>query len=129
MSTHDRNRERTAGELAAVKRIGAIAKTMPEVVEVRDGFGHTVFKVGKKSLVFVGEGEGGVWLSLNVDRETQRFLIGHGDFERTPYIGQHGWTSHVVTRATDWQHIAELMRAAYRRVAPKRLARLLPDED
>ncbi|HEX6639873.1 MAG TPA: MmcQ/YjbR family DNA-binding protein [Thermoanaerobaculia bacterium] len=125
MSGHDPNRERTAAELAAVKRLNAIARTLPEVTETRDGFGHTVFKVGKKSLVFVGDDDGRVWLSLNVDRETQRFLIAHGGFERTPYIGQHGWTSHEATRATDWEHIAELMRESYRRVAPKRLLKLL----
>ncbi len=127
MSAHDANRERTAAELAAVKRLTAIARSLPEVVETRDGFGHTVFKVGKKSLVFVGDDEGSVWLSLNVDRETQRFLVEHGGFERTPYIGQHGWTSHEVSRATDWGHIAELMRESYRRVAPKRLTKLLDD--
>lgn len=125
MSGHDPSRERTAAELAAVKRLNAIARSLPEVVETRDGFGHTVFKVGKKSLVLVGEEKGRVSLSVNVDRETQRFLIEQGAFSRTPYIGQHGWTSHVVSRATDWEHIAELMRESYRRVAPKRLLKLL----
>ena len=129
MSEHDPNRERTAAELAALKKLNAIAATLPEVIETRDGFGHTVLKVGKKSLVFLGDNQGrGAYLSINVDRETQRFLVEQGGFERTPYIGQHGWTSHVVCRATDWQHIAELMRLAYRRVAPKRLARLVPED-
>ena len=123
--SHDPDRERTRAELAAVKQLNAIARSLPEVIETRDGFGHTVFKVGRKSLVFVGEDHGPVHLSINVDRETQRFLIEQGGFERTPYIGQHGWTSHEVTRETDWTHIAELMREAYRRVAPKRLVRLL----
>lgn len=123
--THDPNRERTRAELAVVRKLEAIARSLPEVVQTRDGFGHTVFKVGKKSVAILGEDNGPVYLSLNVDRETQRFLIEQGGFERTPYIGQHGWTSHQVTRDTDWQHIAELMREAYRRVAPKRLARLL----
>ena len=127
--SHDPNRERTKAELAAVKKLNAIARALPEVTETRDGFGHTVFKVGKKSLVFVGEDGGPVHLSINVDRETQRFLIEQGGFERTPYIGQHGWTSHEVTRATDWEHIAQLMREAYRRVAPKRLVKLLDADD
>ena len=126
--SHDPNRERTKAELAAVKKLNAIAKRLPEVVEARDGFGHTVFKVGKKSIVILGDNDGVVDLAINVDRETQRFLIAQGGFERTPYIGQHGWTSHTVTRATDWEHVAELMREAYRRVAPKRLAAQLDDE-
>ena len=127
--SHDPNRERTKAELAVVKKLNAIARELPEVAEARDGFGHTVFKVGKKSLVFVGDDDGEVRLSLNVDRETQRFLIEQGAFERTPDIGQHGWTSHRVSKDTDWQHIGELMREAYRRVAPRRLTRLLPDPE
>ncbi len=128
--SHDPKRTRTAAELAAVKKLNAIAKSLPEVEESRDGFGHTVFKVGKKSLAILGEDQdGSVSLALNVDKETQRFLIQHGGFERTPYIGQHGWTSHEVTKRTDWQHVAELMRDAYRRVAPKRLATLLDPDD
>lgn len=127
--SHDPNRERTKAELAAVKKLTAIARTLPEVEESRDGFGHTVFKVGKKSLVILGEDDGPVYLSVNVDKATQAFLIKQGGFERTPYIGQHGWTSHEVTRATDWEHIAELMREAYRRVAPKRLVKLMDPDD
>jgi len=126
--SHDPNRERTKAELAAVKKLNAIARTLPGVVEARDGFGHTVFKVGKKSIAILGEDSGPVYLSLNVDKETQRFLIQQGGFERTPYIGQHGWTSHEVTRATDWEHIAQLMTEAYRRVAPKKLVAQLDDE-
>ena len=127
--THDPNRKRTAAEMAAVKKLAAIARRLPEVAESRDGFGHTVFKVGKKSLVILGEDNGPVYLSINVDKETQRFLIAQGGFERTPYIGQHGWTSHQVTRDTDWEHIGELMREAYRRVAPKRLVKQLESDD
>ena len=127
--THDPTRERTKAELAVVKKLNGITRALPEVVEARDGFGHTVFKVGKKSIAILGEDSGPVYLSINVDRETQRFLIAQGGFERTPYIGQHGWTSHEVTRATDWEHIAELLREAYRRVAPKRLVKLLDPDD
>jgi hypothetical protein len=127
--THDPNRERTKAELAVVKKLNAIAKRLTEVEESRDGFGHTVFKVGKKSIAILGEDDGPVYLSLNVDKSTQAFLIRQGGFERTPYIGQHGWTSHEVTRSTDWEHIAELMQEAYRRVAPKRLVKQLDADD
>ena len=127
--SHDPNRERTQTELAAVKKIASITRSLPEVVEARDGFGHTVFKAGRKSIAFLGEDDGVVWLSVNVDKSTQAFLIRQGGFERTPYIGQHGWTSHQVTRATDWEHVAELLSEAYRRVAPKRLVKQLDGED
>lgn len=126
--SHDPNRERNSAELHTVERLHAVSAGLPEVIESRDGFGHTVFKVGKKSLAIVGGEDGRAYLSLNVDRETQRFLVERGGFERTPYIGQHGWTSHEVTDATDWMHIGELLREAYRRVAPKRLVKLMGEE-
>lgn len=126
---HDPNRERNGAELSAIERLNAVTDGWPEVAESRDGFGHTVFKVGRRSLAILGGEEGRAYLALNVDRETQRFLIERGGFERTPYIGQHGWTTHEVTGTTDWAHIGQLLREAYRRIAPKRLAKQLPVDD
>ena len=130
MSGHDAQRERTAAELAAIERLTELCAPLPEVTVGRDGFGHTVFKVGTRSIVILGDGgrTDGAFMSINVDRETQRFLVEHAGFQRTPYIGQHGWSSIDVDDSTDWSHIGELVRAAYRRVAPKRLAKLLPTD-
>lgn len=131
MSAHDAQRERSLAELAMIERLVALCAPLPEVTVGRDGFGHTVFKVGSRSIVIVGSGgdeSGGASMAINVDRETQRFLVEHAGFHRTPYIGQHGWSSIDVDDAIDWSHIGELVRAAYRRVAPRRLAKRLPPE-
>lgn len=61
--------------------------------------------MGKRTFVRVGDGHGQGSLSIKTDPASQAFLLRRGPYERTPYIGQHG----------------------YRLVAPKRLVRALDD--
>lgn len=99
---------------------------LPEVVELVDGFGHTTFKVGKKSFVIAGMGAGGGSLAIKADPDTQAALIRRGPYYRTPYIGQHGWVSIDDPLRHPWPEIEELITDAWRRVAPKRLVKQLP---
>jgi predicted DNA-binding protein (MmcQ/YjbR family) len=108
--------------LAALR---AVAERLPEVQEIIDGFGHTTFKVRKKSFVIAGMGERGEALSIKTDPVTQEALVRHGPYYRTPYIGQHGWVSITDPLEQDWNEIEELIVDGYRRAAPKRLAREL----
>jgi len=112
--------------LAEARRI---CRELPETEETVDGFGHTTMKVGGKSFVMLGESEGmgGPSLSFKSDRETQEFLIGQegSRYFRTPYIGHHGWVSVKEPQSADWGELAELLREAYLRAAPKRLAKQL----
>ena len=98
---------------------------LPEVSEEVDGFGHSSFRVRKKSFVIAGMGEDGAAISIKADPTTQAALVRRGPFYRTPYIGQHGWVSIADPLAHDWTEIAELIVDGYRLAAPKRLARLL----
>jgi predicted DNA-binding protein (MmcQ/YjbR family) len=100
---------------------------LPEVSEVIDGFGHTTFRVGKKSFVIAGMGEDGMAVSIKSDPVTQAALIKTGRFYRTPYIGQHGWVSIDNPRDRDWDDLEELIHDAYRAAAPKRLIRKLEE--
>jgi predicted DNA-binding protein (MmcQ/YjbR family) len=106
-----------------------VCKRMPEVVEHIDGFGHTTFKVRKKSFVIAGMGESGSAVSIKADHETQAALVRRGPYYRTPYIGQHGWISIDDPLRHDWTEVTELIVDGYRRAAPKRLARLLPADE
>jgi hypothetical protein len=47
-------------------------------------------------------------------------------FFRPPYVGHRGWVGVRIDRDPDWDEIAEIVRDAYRQVAPKRL---LTDSD
>lgn len=98
-------------------------KRLPDVVEAVDGFGHTTFRVGKKSFVIAGMGEEGTALSIKSDLVTQDALIRRGPYYRTPYIGQHGWISIDKPLSHDWTEVEELIVDGHGRVAPKRKAR------
>lgn len=123
---HDPARPATAGEQKILKQLRRMCAKLPEVVEERDGFGHFSFRVGKRSFVIVGAGEDGRGsMSIKADLYTQDRLIRSGGYERTPYIGQHGWVSIRADRQPDWEEIEELVVDGYRRAAPKRLLKQL----
>jgi predicted DNA-binding protein (MmcQ/YjbR family) len=115
----------TAGEVAVVERLRGITRSLPEVVQVRDGFGHATFRVGKRSFAIIGAQDVTVYLSLKTDLITQDALVRRGPWMRAPYIGQHGWITVVVAPTLDWKEVAELVVEGYRLAAPKRLVRLL----
>lgn len=106
--------------LVALRR--AVAR-LPEVHEVVDGFGHTTFKVRKKSFVIAGMAEAGAGISIKSDPATQSHLIRRGPYYRTPYIGQHGWISVDDPLSQDWAELEDLIVDAYCSAAPKQLAR------
>jgi predicted DNA-binding protein (MmcQ/YjbR family) len=116
---------RSATGLKILERIRKLCGRLPEVSEVIDGFGHTSFRVRKKSFLIVGEDEGEASLAIKSDPVNQEVLVRRGAFVRTPYIGQHGWVSVKNTRSMDWTLIEELIVDAYRSAAPARLVKLL----
>jgi predicted DNA-binding protein (MmcQ/YjbR family) len=115
------DRQRSASELALIKKMKAITKRLPEVDIIIDGFGHTTFKVAKNPFVIIGAHDGAGSLSIKADPDTQAALIKRGPYVRTPYIGQHGWVSLFDNARLDWEEIEELVLDAFQRVAPKRL--------
>ena len=123
---HERQLQSPGGKrlLAALRQATA---RLPEVHEVVDGFGHTTFKVARKSFVIAGMGEDGTVISIKCDRMSQSLLVGRGPWYRTPYIGQHGWISVSEPLSLDWTEIEQLIRDGYRAAAPKRLAKLVAE--
>lgn len=96
---------------------------LPEVEEKIDGFGHSVAQVRNKTFLMMGEGENeqGPGMSIKTDKETQQILIGHGQYYKTPYIGQHGWVSIRAEHIHNWEEVGQLIVEAYLRQAPKKL--------
>jgi predicted DNA-binding protein (MmcQ/YjbR family) len=119
-----RDRERTGRELELIAGVGEICSGLPDVNVERDGFGHTSFRVAKKTFVMIGEGTHGQGsLSIKADRITQEALVRRGPYVRTPYIGQHGWVTLWGDAEVDWAEVRDLVEDAYRLAAPKRLRR------
>jgi predicted DNA-binding protein (MmcQ/YjbR family) len=106
--------------LTALRKVCA---QLPDVEEVVDGFGHTTFRIKKKSFVIAGMGEEGGSISIKCDGTTQAHLIKRGPYYRTPYIGQHGWVSVANPLGKHWQEIQDLIADAYALAAPKRRKR------
>jgi predicted DNA-binding protein (MmcQ/YjbR family) len=118
--------EPTGREREIIDRVQEFCRSIAEVTRERDGFGHTVFKVRKKSFVMIGSGDdGGGSLSIKADLTTQDLLVKRGPWIRTPYIGQHGWVTVWGRDEIDWEEVEQLVRDAYRLAAPKRLANQL----
>lgn len=118
------NKEMSSQENAGMlETLRKICLTLPEAVEIVDGFGHNTFKVSGKSFVISGESDKGFRLSFKSDRENQEFLLQKDHFFKTPYIGQHGWTSIQNPAGEQWDELAGLIQEAYLRAAPKRLVK------
>ena len=86
----------------------------------RDGFIEGYYahlnpkRLGQSMLAFT---------EVTLDHATQDVLVRTGQWERTPFIGRHGWVSVVDFGALDWDEIEELATDAWRLTAPKRLVR------
>jgi predicted DNA-binding protein (MmcQ/YjbR family) len=111
----------SAAEAGLIERVQKISASLPGVTSEVDGFGHTTFKVRKKTFVMIGSGNGQGSLSIKADLTAQDLLVKRGPYIRTPYIGQHGWVTVWGDDPIDWNEVAELIGDAYRMSAPKRL--------
>ncbi|MCX7570245.1 MmcQ/YjbR family DNA-binding protein [Tumebacillus sp. DT12] len=110
-------------------KVREICMRLPEVAEAVDKFGHTSFRVKDKPFVIMGEqeneGESGLSLAIKTLPTTQELLLQQEGYFKTPYIGQHGWTSLVTAGEPDWAEVEGYLYEAYLRTAPKSLAKLV----
>lgn len=82
---------------------------------------HPAFRVGKKPFVIVGmeEASKGATISINLGREAQGSLLEDARFERTPYIGQHGWVT-IPRAKLEKGELEALLVQSFRRIATKK---------
>jgi predicted DNA-binding protein (MmcQ/YjbR family) len=108
-------------------RLRKLCLALREAHEV-EAWGEPTFRVRNKIFAMYasagthhGGGRPGVWcatahmtqdLLLRSDR--QRFFV-------PPYVGKRGWVGIYLDDAPDWSAVADVLREAYRRIAPKRL--------
>lgn len=114
--------------LAMLAKVREICARLPEVTEAVDKFGHTSFRVKDKPFIMMGESEKnvpGASLSIKTLPTTQELLLQQEGYTKTPYIGQHGWTSFPPVDALDWAEVEGYIFEGYLRTAPKSLAKLV----
>ena len=126
---HDNQQLTSEHAIQTLQHVRSICGVFPSVEEQIDGFGHTSLRVKDKPFIIMGEDKEGVSLSIRTSQSTQEILLSQVDslFFKTPYIGQHGWVTQQIEPPTDWDEIEDLIREAYLRTAPKKLAALVQD--
>jgi hypothetical protein len=112
-------------------RLRRLSLALPEAHEV-EAWGEPTFRVRNKMFAMYadagnhhGDGRAALWCkaapgnqALMVGADPHRFFV-------PPYMGPSGWVGVYLDADTDWDEVAELLRDAYRLVAPKRLLPLL----
>ena len=103
---------------------GPIALALPEVTE-RNSHGEPSFFVGKQFVSLDDHHHGADRLAFwcPAPPGAQEALIAENpeQFFRPPYVGHRGWIGVRIDLDPDWDEIAEIVRDAYRLVAPRRL--------
>jgi hypothetical protein len=109
-------------------RVRAFCLSLPEVTEV-EAWGAPTFRVkGKIFLMYAPptshytNGRCAAWI-LSVNMEQDLVLRARPDrYFKPPYVGPSGWIGAWLDKSPPWAEIEELIRDAWRRRAPKKLA-------
>jgi hypothetical protein len=111
-------------------RVREICLSLPEAHEV-ESWGTPTFRVNNKIFAMYSEnshhsaGRVGLWM-MSVSVEQDFVLRARPDrYFKPPYVGPSGWIGAWLDQNPPWAEIAELIRDAYRRRAPKKLAALV----
>jgi predicted DNA-binding protein (MmcQ/YjbR family) len=112
-------------------RLEEIVGRLPEAerVDIAEWGDEPTFRVRGKNFVF--SDQAATSLSLKLPKEEAAAVVATDPaVEPSGYgLGRHGWISLTVASDTDWQQLEEWVRTSYTLVAPKKLARVVLEED
>ncbi|HMC51236.1 MAG TPA: MmcQ/YjbR family DNA-binding protein [Acidimicrobiales bacterium] len=115
-------------------RLEQIVDRLPEAtrVDIEAWDGEPTFRVNGKNFIFTNPEAS--MISVKLPKEEATAVVAtDARVEPTGYgLGRHGWISVTIPRDSgnkQWREIEEWVRTSYTLVAPKRLARLVLDED
>jgi predicted DNA-binding protein (MmcQ/YjbR family) len=117
-----------------MERLEAIVDRLPESsrVDIEAWGGEPTFRVHGKNFVFTSPGADSITVKLP-HAEAAAIVATDPYASQTGYgLGRHGWVSISLTgrlSAARWREVEEWVRTSYTLVAPRRLARLVLDED
>ena len=114
-------------------RVRKLCLALPEAHEV-EAWGAATFRVRKKLFAMYsspdsqhGGGRPAVWCKAGPGNQHLMVAAAPKRFFVPPYVGPSGWVGVYLDGAVDWAELDELLRDAYRLVAPKKLAALVGD--
>src|SRR5438094_3035295 len=121
VSRHPRHLPVGRSETAAVARLRAICRALPEVTE-KIAWGELTWRVGR---IFAqmdthhhGADHVAVWLPARPGVQEAIVEEDPVQFFRPPYVGHLGWIGVRIVRKPDWRVVAGLVAAGYRGVTP-----------
>jgi predicted DNA-binding protein (MmcQ/YjbR family) len=124
----------TSGGKNAVAKLRAICLALPEAVEKTSHGAPTWFAGKGKVFAMLDDHHHGaphlsVWLPAGLGAQEGLIASDPERYFRPPYVGPSGWVGVVLDTKPDWAVVGWLVEQAYRLVAKKRLAALLPARD
>jgi predicted DNA-binding protein (MmcQ/YjbR family) len=117
-----------ATQKGPIQQVTAICMVMPEATVEHSG-SHATFRVRKKVFAYFLDnhhGDGIVSVCVKTQLGENLDLVKHDPvrFHMPAYIGPRGWVGiRVDTKRVDWNEVVQFVKASYRAVAPKTLAR------
>ena len=111
----------------AIQRLREICLALPETTE-RTTHGESGFFVRDKKLFVTlddhhhGADHLGFWCAAPPGAQEACIAADPDRYFRPPYLGHRGWLGVRIDSEPPWDEIAEIVRDAYRQVAPKTLA-------
>ena len=108
-------------ELRQVRRL---CLALPETTERLSHGSPTFFVRDKKTFVMYlddhhGDGRLALWCAAPPGTQAELVAAEPERFFRPPYVGHRGWLGVRLDRDPDWAEVGEIVRDAYRQVAPK----------
>jgi hypothetical protein len=101
-----------------------IAMALPEVEERLTWETDITFRVRDRIFAIGGEGSSGVSIKAGLEEQAELLEMDPRTFARSAYVGRFGWVTVDLARV-DPGLLESLLRAAWRRTAPKKLAATL----
>ena len=103
-----------------------IALGLPETDEHVTWETDVNFRVGNKMFAIGREGSDGVSIKASLETQAELLEMDPETFRKSAYVGRFGWVTVDLGRV-DPGLLESLLRQAWRRTAPKRLAATLED--
>jgi hypothetical protein len=114
----------------ALERLRGLCLALPEVTERLSHGEPTWFIRDKKTFVMFAnqhhDDRIGLWCAAPEGAQEELLATDPTRFFRPPYVGHRGWVGvYLDIEDVDWDQLADIVRDAYRHVAPKSLAALV----
>lgn len=117
--------------LDALERVRRLCLALPETTERVSHGAPTFFIRDKKTFVSFmdnhhGDGRLALWCAAPLGLQDDLVRAQPERFFVPPYVGTRGWVGVRLDQGEHWERVEELIREAWRTVAPKSLLARLP---